>query len=407
MPANFLQKSGVIGLFLVSFFEASVFPLPPEMLLLPMAVMNPSMAIFYAAVTTAGSTAGGVFGYFLGLRAGRRLLMRFVSGERISRVERLFARYGGWAVAVAGFTPIPYKVFTIASGVFRIRKQVFVTASLLSRGARFVLEAALIEALGEQAIAFIKTYFGPLTVALMLVALALAFLRGKRSPAVIARSLSRKVAAMGEFGIYLTAGISSAAMLVIFFASLLEDVYEQESFAFDRAVMSFTGSFVSPWLTGVFKFVTLFGTYGLQLALSVILLVVLYRRARWREGVMLVTAVNGAGLLNIILKNIIQRPRPDVPPLVTATGYSFPSGHAMLSMAFYGMLAYILLREVGGTGRKAAVLAGFAAFVLLIGVSRVYLGVHYPTDVLAGFAAGGAWLSGCVIGLEALRRNRG
>jgi membrane protein YqaA with SNARE-associated domain len=180
MFADFLQGSGVVGLFLVSFFEASFFPLPPEVLLLPMAVVNPPMAIFYAAVVTAGSTAGGMFGYFLGLKAGRKLLLRFVSRQKLSRVEQLFASYGGWAVAVAGFTPLPYKVFTIASGVFRIRKRVFLTASVLSRGARFLLEALLINAFGEQAIDFIKTYFGPLTIGLMAVVLFYAAWRSRR-----------------------------------------------------------------------------------------------------------------------------------------------------------------------------------------------------------------------------------
>lgn len=126
-----------------------------------MVMMLPSKSFYYALITSIGSMLGGVFGYFLGVRAGRPLLIRFVKGRNFDRLEGMFRRYGGWAVAIAGFTPIPYKVFTIAAGVFRIDLITFFIAVLLSRSARFFLEAALVVSMGEKAPELIDRILGP------------------------------------------------------------------------------------------------------------------------------------------------------------------------------------------------------------------------------------------------------
>jgi undecaprenyl-diphosphatase len=118
-------------------------------------------------------------------------------------------------------------------------------------------------------------------------------------------------------------------------------------------------------------------------------------------------AIAGGSLLNNILKTIIHRPRPiSETTLVTVYGWSFPSGHAMTSMIFYGMIAYLLVRTVGSGRRKvfAMALAGFIVF--MIGFSRIYLQVHYLSDVLAGYAGGLFWLSICITGMEVYSAKR-
>lgn len=165
---EFFMQYGVLGLAAVSFAEASFFPVIPDVLLVPMALMNPELALFYGAVTTLASTAGALFGYWLGWRAGRPLLTRWVSPAHTRRVEGLFQQYGGWAVAVAGLTPIPFKVFTIAAGVFGTRKRVLVLASLFGRGLRFMFEALVVLWMGEQALAWLNRYAEELTLGLAL-----------------------------------------------------------------------------------------------------------------------------------------------------------------------------------------------------------------------------------------------
>ncbi len=155
--------AGPLGLFGLAVAEASFFPLPPDLLLVALSLLQPAHSFLFAAICTVGSTVGGILGYAIGRWGGRPLLDRVVSAHTILVIERQFQRYDVWAVAIAGFTPIPYKVFTIAGGVFRIHFWRFVLASLGSRGARFFLVGAVIYAFGDEAKRLIHDYFEALT----------------------------------------------------------------------------------------------------------------------------------------------------------------------------------------------------------------------------------------------------
>ena len=111
---EFVRAYGVVGLAAVSFAESSFFPIPPDVLLIPMAFMNRRLALLYALVTTVSSVFGGIFGHIIGYKLGKPILMRFFKEETTNKVEEYFKKYGGWYIAVAGFTPIPYKAFTIS-----------------------------------------------------------------------------------------------------------------------------------------------------------------------------------------------------------------------------------------------------------------------------------------------------
>jgi membrane protein YqaA with SNARE-associated domain len=159
---------GTLALFLVAFAESSFFPIPPDVLLLALAVGSPHRALWFALVSTAGSVLGAAVGYFLGLEfyelIGRRIIDIYGAQERYGQVAELYGEWDAIAVAVAGFTPIPYKVFTIAAGAFKINFLTFMLASLLSRGARFFLVGALIRWLGPGIKRLIDRYFNLLTV---------------------------------------------------------------------------------------------------------------------------------------------------------------------------------------------------------------------------------------------------
>ncbi len=124
----------------------------------------------------------------------------------------------------------------------------------------------------------------------------------------------------------------------------------------------------------------------------------LWRRGRRSEAVWLLLCLAGANVLTLGLKTIYRRPRPDFFPLVRAGGYSYPSGHAMVSLPFYGFLAYAGSRI--SPRHRFWFLAAAAAIVLAIGLSRIYLGVHWPSDILAGYSAGAIWLASCIIAEE-------
>jgi len=154
----------VVALFALAFAESSFFPIPPDILLIVMALNNPDQALFYALICTIGSALGGVAGYGIGIAGGRPLLKRFVSEKKIRMVRNYFQKYEAWAIGIAGFTPIPYKLFTISAGVFYIDFIKFILVSFLSRGARFFLVAGLIALFGEYITGFIKRYFDLLSI---------------------------------------------------------------------------------------------------------------------------------------------------------------------------------------------------------------------------------------------------
>jgi membrane-associated phospholipid phosphatase len=162
----------------------------------------------------------------------------------------------------------------------------------------------------------------------------------------------------------------------------------------------------TPALTSSFEAVTFLGNMPVLAAVAVVGAVLLARARRPYEALLVVLAYAGALALASGLKLAFERERPFFSdPRATETTFSFPSGHATVSLAVYGALAYIGLRAFRSRSARAALVAVAALLVALIGFSRLYLGVHYLSDVLAGFSAGLAWLVACVLALH-LHRER-
>lgn len=137
----------------LSFAESSFFPIPPDVMLAPMSLANPKRAYWFALVTTIGSVLGGIFGYLIGHFAFDLIepwLHQFHYWEKYLLAKTWFNEWGFWAVFVAGFSPIPYKVFTIAAGTLSMPLLPFVLASFIGRGGRFFLVAALLSFGGER-----------------------------------------------------------------------------------------------------------------------------------------------------------------------------------------------------------------------------------------------------------------
>jgi membrane protein YqaA with SNARE-associated domain/acylphosphatase len=170
---------GTWALFVLAFAESSFFPIPPDVLLIALCIGEPQKSLWFALVCSVGSVLGGAAGYGIGLWGGRPLLLRLFGRERVAVVASYFDRYNAWAVGIAGLTPIPYKIFTIAGGAFTIDFRVFLIASVASRSLRFFAIAGLMWWFGEPIRGFIEEYLGWLTIAFVVLLLGGFWLAGR------------------------------------------------------------------------------------------------------------------------------------------------------------------------------------------------------------------------------------
>lgn len=218
--------------------------------------------------------------------------------------------------------------------------------------------------------------------------------------------LGRRLSPHGYLGLHLTLGLLLTVLAVNLFAGIADVVIEDHSVTqFDQTLAVALHKNAIPGEVAFFNLITNFGgriaTFGLGFAVGIILLI----RRHYVLLIGWIVALAGGGIINAILKAYFQRPRPEFDnPFITETNWSFPSGHAMGSVIIYGMLAYFLIlllnRYMG-----EIVMMGTVTLILLIGFSRLFLGVHYFSDVVAGYIAGAGWLAVTISGTEVARRR--
>lgn len=180
------------------------------------------------------------------------------------------------------------------------------------------------------------------------------------------------------------------AVPVFFFVELADEVREREALPYDEAALHTVNSVASPLLDALVVSTTQLGGVLGVMVLTIGIAMLLWRRRRRSMAALLVTGVSGAVLLNLLLKAFFQRDRPQLwERLVTENSYSFPSGHAMASSA----LAISLMVIFWPTRWRWVAVAAAASYMVVIGLTRLYLGVHYPSDVLAGWAVSSVWVS--------------
>ncbi len=166
------HAAGALGA--LAFAESSCFPIPPDVLLMPMCLGNRRKAFWFASICTIASVLGGIAGYFIGWGLWHALegfFYAYVPGfhkEQFEYVRKLYEKYSFWVVFAAAFTPIPYKVFTIAGGVFGVALAPFIAASAIGRGMRFFIIAGLMWFFGERIVRFVDRYFNLLSIVFML-----------------------------------------------------------------------------------------------------------------------------------------------------------------------------------------------------------------------------------------------
>jgi undecaprenyl-diphosphatase len=180
---------------------------------------------------------------------------------------------------------------------------------------------------------------------------------------------------------------------LVTFILLAKNIFVGNTYAFDANAFVFIDAHVSNINTQVMKFLTFLGTHTFLIPANLLLIAWFFfvQKKKWWSIKIPAVALSSL-LLMFLLKLIFERPRPSDPLLAKAAGFSFPSGHALMSVTFYGLLLYIFLQNVKNKGWQLCLIAFFISLILMIGFSRIYLRVHYTSDVIAGFSVGIIWL---------------
>lgn len=186
--------------------------------------------------------------------------------------------------------------------------------------------------------------------------------------------------------------LGGAALALFAFVRITREYIEGDVGAMDRTIMLAVARMRTPWLTIAAIDVTALGSITLVMLFSVFTLVILLVLRDRLGALQLLAASAGAGILTMLTKNVIERIRPEqAQQLIVVSGFSYPSGHSLSTSALYLTIAIIAGRHVQHSGARAGIFLAVSAVLLMVGASRVYLGVHYATDVVSGISLGAAW----------------
>src|SRR5829696_7207703 len=438
-----IEHYGYVVVLFGVMLESTGIPLPGETILLAAGVLVQRGHLDLGdtiAFAILGAVVGDQIGYWVGREGGRPFVLRwgrylFITPERLARAEAFFERHGGKAVVLARFFS-GLRVFgALVAGISRMRWLTFLFYNALG-GVVWATAVVLVGYFLGSSIGLVERWLGRATLALLAVlAVVVAFYLAYRwaahnrerlvgwAQALLAyppvarlrtrydgqlRWLLRRLTPGQYLGLHLTVGLLAAAGGLWLFGGLAEDLLTGDPIVrFDRALDDYLHSLAAPPLTTFFLVVTALGSIETIVLLGVVVAAYFAWGRRWLFLGSWLAAVAGSAVLNYLLKGLFERPRPYFEhPLLIETSYSFPSGHAMESFVVYGMLAYFVILTLRSWESRVAVVFGAALLVVLIGFSRMYLGVHYLSDVLAGYAAGGVWLSALITGVETIRRGK-
>ncbi|HQG31868.1 MAG TPA: bifunctional DedA family/phosphatase PAP2 family protein [Deltaproteobacteria bacterium] len=391
-------------------------------------------------VISLGAILGDSTGYAIGKMVGKGYFERherFLLFKRrhVRRVEAYFARHGGMTVFWGRFVRLLRVLVPFTAGMSGMRFRSFVLYNIAG-GALWAVTFTLLGYYFGRSWQLTQKWTGRAGVFILFMVLVIAvfgylyrklvecreeifrwFMGMRSSPAVrrfeqehpgFITFIRRRLSPSSYLGLHLTVGLILSALFVWIFGGITEDILTNDPLvAVDNWVVGHVLFFRSPLADLVMRGITrLGGTIFIALGTVAMVACLIFRR-QLDEAAGFVVAVMGGSMLGTILKYIIHRPRPISETTLTAvSGWSFPSGHAMMSMIFYGMVAYVLVRAFDSWRLRAffITMAGFMVFV--IGMSRIYLQVHYLSDVLAGFTGGLFWLTVCITGLEVYKDKK-
>jgi len=446
MIEHLLATYGYAALLVLVFLESLGVPLPGETALLTASALSATGRLAMPGVllaAAAGAIAGDACGYWIGRLGGLRLLQRYgrlvrLDDRKLEQGRRFFQRHGGKTVFLgrfvallrttaalfAGVSRMPYLKFTVFNaaggicwtllvgmlGFFFGRNLPAVERWIAQAGAMAVLLLALLVALpfvGSWIVRHRREILEAVTEALERLGVG-------RATRAISRRFPRSWAFLGRrfstveyLGLHLTIGLLLSLMALWIFAGIAEDVIHHDPITqFDIELANALHSYTSSTVLRIATTLTLAGSPMVIVPLALVVGAILIRKRAWVFLLGWLTALAGGAALDGALKLLFRRPRPVwEDPWAVAHGWSFPSGHAMGSLVTYGMIAYLAVATRREWPQRVAVIGAMALLIVLIGLTRLYLGVHYFSDVVGGYAAGAVWLASCISACEVARRR--
>ncbi len=391
------------------------------------------------AIAAFGAMLGDNAGYAVGRRVGRAALSRYgryvrLTPGRLKRLDRFYERHGNKTIFLARFVTGLRVFAAVFAGAARMRWRTFVVYNM----AGAVLWSVVISLLGfffGQSWGLLQRWIGRASevvgaVVLLVIVLAwvwrlivrredwingrLAALLQHPRVSTFRRRYATQIAFVqdrlspqGYLGLHLTLGAIVLIGAAWLFGGIAEDVMHGDPLTvLDVGVSAWLHARMAPPLTTVMRFFTQLGGTVFISSAALLTALFLLRRRRWYALLALFLAVPGGMLLNVLLKSAFHRHRPSFnDPVLTLTSYSFPSGHTMAATVFYGVLAAFAVRKLQDWRWRVLVVLVAALMVLLIGFSRIYLGAHYLSDVMAASAEGLAWLALSLTAVETIRRR--
>jgi membrane protein DedA with SNARE-associated domain/membrane-associated phospholipid phosphatase len=446
---HLITSYGYVFLFLIIGIESFGVPLPGETALVTAAAyaaLGRLNIVGVIAAAAAGAIVGDNAGYWLGRKGGIALVHRFgkrvgLDDAKLARAHAFFEKYGARTVFIGRFIALLRSWAAVLAGVASMPFRTFMLYNALGGIAWAGIFGGLGYAFGRN-LPKLERYVGQVSLALVLLGLLVALIllamrwfdehRAQLGESVTehwqhfaASPRFNRVRdrhpqlwtwigarfARGEYlGLHLTVGFVISIAALWLFGGVTEDVIHHDPLtAVDLQLASWLRTHATHMGDQIARGVSAVGSPLAMAVLGAAVAIVLAMRRQWIVLVAWAAAFVGAGALDWTLKRVIYRPRPaGAEAFLFGHSFSFPSGHAMGSLVGYGMLVYLLAAYWTPARRhRSASIVAVAVLVLLIGLSRLYLGVHFLSDVIGGYAAGLVWLVVCTTGAEIALWQRG
>lgn len=378
---SIVENYGGLGIFVLLFLEFIGLPISGQTSMLVLGFISSNgvgyslfINILYAS---AGTFLGYTVAYIIGYRYGYNFILKYkrifhVDEEKLNLLNEKLNKHKLLLIVFSRYVMGVRHIIPYLCGIGKMNLKVFLIYNLL--GSLFWCSSFLI--LGyyvgdewEWIENILKTYTVIIVIVLVFIFIVIKFFKKHRKIIFI------------------------IAVPLLLFIILIQSLIEQELSIFDNRMYSFLSQFFSDGMTDYMIFISFLGSWSVLVSIAIISLILFWKKDKYSfYGKMIAINLAVSYILNVIFKVIFQRERPDIMRLIDISGFSFPSGHSMVGISFYGFIIYLCYKFIKGRWRYISVFL-LSILIALIGISRVYLGVHYPSDVLAGFSAGLAWLA--------------